>query len=264
MNLLNLFTTPARHRQAVTVYPPTVVRPRQQGIGLIELMVSMVIALFLLSGLFTLFYSTRQTFSAQYHLAQLQDNEQLAMTLITSVTQSAGYFPVATPPTGNDIATLALPVNSATGFTRAGQSVYGVGNTISIRYLTASGDGVTNCQGASNTSGTNLLYVNVFSVDATTKTLRCQVVNGLTGASIVSAQTLVDGIKSLQVLYGIGSAGSVTQYVPATAVSNWNNVLTLRITLTFYNPLVRPNSNPTSSQQATLPFTRTIAIMNKS
>ncbi len=261
---MNLFNLPIHILFRSSICPQAANQHHQQGVGLIELMVSMVIALFLLSGLFTLFYSTRQTFSAQYQLAQLQDNERLAMTLITDVVQSAGYFPVSTPPTGNDIATVALPVNAATGFANAGQSVYGTANSLSVRYLTASGDGVSNCQGANNTSGTNLLYVNVFSIDATTKTLRCQVINGLTGASIASAQTLVDGIKSLQILYGIGSAGSVTQYVPATAVSNWSNVLTLRITLTFYNPLVRPGGTPAPGQPATLPFTRTIAVMNKS
>ncbi len=264
MNILQSSSIRSAHYRPIHYCPQTARPCHQRGVGLIELMVSMLIALFLLSGLFTLFYSTRQTFSSQYQLAQLQDNERLAMTLITDVVQSAGYFPVSTPPTGNDIATVALPVNSASGFSSAGQAIYGTGNTIRIRYLTASGDRVTNCQGASNTSGARLLYVNVFSVDTATKTLRCQVINGLTGASIASAQTLVDGIKSLQILYGVGAAGSVTQYVSASGVSNWNNVLSLRITLTFYNPLVSPGGSPAPGQPTTLPFTRTIAVMNKS
>ena len=71
----------------------------QRGFSLVELMIAMLIALFLLGGLITLVMGTRQTNSTQSQLSQLQDNERIAMTLIGNVVQKAGYFPNPTTQT---------------------------------------------------------------------------------------------------------------------------------------------------------------------
>src|SRR5207302_8775414 len=63
------------------------------GYTLVELMVALAIALFLLGGLFTIVQGTRTTYGNQSQLAQLQDNERLTMTLITDMIHAAGYFP---------------------------------------------------------------------------------------------------------------------------------------------------------------------------
>ena len=61
----------------------------QSGYTLVELMVALAIALFLLGGLFTIVQGTRTTYGNQSQLAQLQDSERLAMTLITDVIQDS-------------------------------------------------------------------------------------------------------------------------------------------------------------------------------
>jgi type IV pilus assembly protein PilW len=66
---------------------------REHGYTLLELMIAILIALFLLAGLLTLAMGTRKTSTTQSQLAQLQDNERIAMTLMTNVIQQAGYFP---------------------------------------------------------------------------------------------------------------------------------------------------------------------------
>lgn len=44
-----------------------------------------------------------------------------------------------------------------------------------------------------------------------------------------AAQPLVPGVEAMQVLYGIGANGIVTQYVAASAVSNWTKVYAIRL-----------------------------------
>lgn len=42
-------------------------------------------------------------------------------------------------------------------------------------------------------------------------------------------QSLVPDIETMQVLYGIGSSGTLSQYVPASSVTNWNQVYAVRL-----------------------------------
>ena len=135
----------------------------QRGYTIIELLIAMLIGAFLLGGLLTVVQDNGRVFREQNTLAQLQDNERLALTMITDVVQAAGYF---TDPTTNTL-TSALPVVAP--FATAGQSVFGAhnaaapGDTLTVRYMTASGDGILNCAGTSNATGANQVYVNSFT-----------------------------------------------------------------------------------------------------
>src|SRR6476646_7039124 len=85
--------------------------PRQQcGFTLVELMVTVGIALFLLGGLVTIVQNVRQTSLTQQALAQLQDEQRFAMTVITDAIQSAGYF---ADPINNTNAALPAAANPA-------------------------------------------------------------------------------------------------------------------------------------------------------
>ena len=89
----------------------------QWGVSLIEMMVSLTIGLFLLAGMATIFSSTFISYNVQSGLSQLQNNELLAMNILSNVIESAGYYP-AYP--GNDTTkplqteASALPVFPAT------------------------------------------------------------------------------------------------------------------------------------------------------
>jgi type IV pilus assembly protein PilW len=149
---------------------------RQRGLTLVELMITMLIALFLLAGLVVMVQNTRQTYTNQNALSQLQDNERLAMTLLTDVIQAAGYYP---DPVHND-ENSANPAAAGAGTVPAllaGQYIMGVqsgvapGDSITVRYMTASPaagqtDGIINCHGTSNTTGANVTYTNSFNVGA--------------------------------------------------------------------------------------------------
>ena len=63
-----------------------------RGFTLVELMVTVAIALFLLGGLLTIVQTVRQSNISQQALAQLQDEQRFTITVITDAIQSAGYF----------------------------------------------------------------------------------------------------------------------------------------------------------------------------
>ena len=228
---------------------------RQFGLGLIELLIAIAIGLMIVGAMMSVLFSTRSTSLAQSGLSQLQDDQRLALTMLTNTIQASGYFP--NPLTSTY--TTELPANAT--FVNAGQGVAGTtggaapGDTLIIRYEEGTADGTLDCNGSVNGTGANLVVVNTFSVDASGN-LTCSV-NGAT------ARALAGSVQNFQVLYGVAANGkaSVTRYIAASAMTatNWKNVISVRVTLTFANPLA---SQP--GQPATLaPITQIIPLLSR-
>lgn len=249
-------------------------RSRVRGFTLVELMVALLIGLFLIGGLLTLVFGMKRTNTNQGGLSQLQDEERVAMNMITDVVQSAGFY--SNPVVNTLVGSFPATTNFSAGqnFT-AGQSILGTGlgtaaapgDSISIRYNTTGGDGIINCIGG--TSAVAATFVNTFSING--GNLQC-VLTVMTGTTVVSTTTatLVTGVTNLQFYYGLQTnAGSGTSSVdtyldaPAmTAGSYWSKVISVQVTLTFTNPLAGlPGQTGTAKQ--TIPFTRMIGVMNK-
>src|ERR1700689_2906903 len=137
-------------------------RAAHQGFTLLELMIAMTIGLFLAGALLTVVQTNKKVFLNQNQLEQMQDGQRMAMTLMTDVIQSAGYFP---QPWNNTLGgTLLASGNFANSQSITGQYVAAApGDSISVRYMTAPQDGILNCSGVSNPNplnGANILYVN--------------------------------------------------------------------------------------------------------
>ncbi len=233
----------------------------ERGFTLIEILIALLIGLFLAGALLTIVQTNRTVFGNQNKLAQLQDGERMALTMMTDVIQSAGYFPNPTQNTLNNSLTAVAPFVM-------GQSVYGLysatppGDQISIRYMTAGGDGILNCSGQSNpTGGPNTLYVNTFQV---------VIVNGI-GQLICTMNgtqyNLVNGVTNLSVLYGVkanaGATGNnVDTYMNAaqvTAAGLWGSVISTLVQLTFTNPLYIANQG----QPQTVSIQRVVGLMSQ-
>ncbi len=241
----------------------------ERGLTLVEMMIAILIGLFLTGGLLTLVQAMKRANLNQSGLSQLQDNERMAMTLITDVIKSTGYYygPLV------NTAVSSFPVknyNANANFTFAGQALVGTGtyaagnNVITSRYLTAGGDNIINCTG--NPSGVAATFVNTFSLDGNGNLQCTLIVNGGNPTTV----PLISGISNMQIYYGVqtnGAAGtnSVDTYMDAAAVtagSYWPSVKSVQVTLWFVNPLFG-QPGQTNAALKNIPFTRVIAVMDK-
>jgi len=236
---------------------------RQQGFSLIELSIAILIALFLIGGVLVVEQGVHRAYADQSGLGQLQDEERFAMSLLTQAIQQAGYFP---DPTINSLIT-AMPASGTTFV--AGQALYAPvsgsaapHDSLYVRFMSSGTDGIGLCDG---TTAANLTYTTQFYVakdaNGTDYDLYCQIQPG-TGAAVNTAVPLVKGITDMQIMYGVHTTGAdynVDTYALAGNVTNWSNVTSIRVKLTFANPL--HTSQP--SLPATVTFTREINLMSR-
>jgi type IV pilus assembly protein PilW len=234
------------------------------GFTLIELMIAITIAIFLVGGLLMMVQSTRNTVTTQTQLAQLQDNERLVLTFMTEVIESTGYFPHPETYTAVQVMPVAAPF-------AAGQAVSGIyaggvapGDKVTIRYGAALNDDVFNCRGSKNTTvGPFDTFVNTFwinNANPANPILTCTFSSGAVPLPGVQVP-LVNGVQNLEIWYGIKRNPVDTQSCADTYLNagqmlaaDWSNVCTIKLRVTFINPL---NTGP-----ATIPITRVIAVMN--
>ena len=223
---------------------------RQAGFTLVELMVAIAIALFVLAAVLNIYLNMKNTFNSQSDLAQLQDSQRLALTMLTTTLQSTGYF---ADPLG-DTRSSALPsvplVTRADGSTysfAAGQAITATTGTgagaladiVTVRYQRANGDGLMNCQGVTNTAGA------VGSVAMSTNSFRVNANNELTctldaGTGTGAPVALASNVSNFSVLYGVDTDGdqkhTVDTYMPASGITAgglWGSVYTAQVTLGF-------------------------------
>jgi type IV pilus assembly protein PilW len=229
-------------------------------------MVAVAIAVFLLGGLVTVLQNVRNTSGMQTQLAQLQDGERLAMTMMAGVVESAGYFP-------NPLlysATGTMPIGAGSAFAAAGTPVIigtknfnAQGDSVTVRYAAALNDNVFNCRGGINAAVAPYdSWENTFSVNPQNQ-LVCTVWTAST--QVTSAPVaLVNGVQSMTVLYGVqsnptGNGTCTDTYMDAaqvTAAAAWGSVCSAVVSLTFFDPTF-----PAGIQPALPPLTRVMALM---
>ena len=239
----------------------------QRGMSLISLMVALAIGIFLLAGLFQVWYQTRLTFSSQGQLAQLEDNQRMALTMMANTVQTGGYYPVHLnypTPSGTTYSANLFP---AAGSMILTQYLYGThdtttnADTLTVRFIAdkSTSDSTTlDCQGQSEPTGT--IVTNVYKIDtANSNKLACSTDGGNTFLPVIQGS-----LNSMAITYGVDTLGDGTalQYLTADkvqALTLWSRVLSVKIALTFNNPLFgQPGA---AGQTATLPtITRIVAI----
>jgi type IV pilus assembly protein PilW len=239
----------------------------QRGFTLVELMVTVAIALFLLAGLVTILQNVRATYFNQQSLSQLQDQQRFAMTVLTDVIQAGGYFP---DPLGMTPGS-ALPAAGAYQVGQAFTGTQGATDSIGVRYRTGNGDGVILCDGSSNTAVPpgSQLYTNVFTVVPPAPGVLGQLVCTLTIAAAANAPlTLVTGVQGLTIYYGVKRNPAVVDYNVDTYLTanqmllagpngnDWLNISAVRVVLQFNNPLFGQPGQPQF-----ITFERVIEVM---
>lgn len=194
----------------------------QSGMSIVELMVGMLIALFLIGGLIQVFLGNREAFRTQQNLQRLQENARAAANNLAAVVANAGFH--ADP---RDEADVIFPAsNRAIEGTGDGS---GSADSITVRYQN---DGsLRDCLGnADGSPGAPVMVTNQYSVDAS-GSLLCQATNG----AVTQTQPLLDGVDAMVVRYGVDSDGndSVDQYLFASQVAagDWDRVKTVAVSL---------------------------------
>jgi type IV pilus assembly protein PilW len=246
-----------------------------RGFTLVELMVTVSIALFLVGGLLTILQNVRATYNQQQQLVQLQDEQRFALTVITDAVQAAGYFP---DPTNYDVNnfTITPPFNIGTGQVFAGSHTVGAADnvaqdTFSTRFWTNtgyvnSGYGPVLCNGvdtAQQPAGLTKWTV-TFSVGPDPATGNSALLCSVNGGA---AFALVDNVTALAVYYGVKRDIALADYNVDTyetwdivgGGTDWQNISSVRIVITFLNPLF----GQTTTQPQFITLERVIEVMSR-
>lgn len=233
---------------------------RQRGFSLVELMVTVAIAMFLLFGLVTIVENVRQTNLNQTALAQLQDEQRFTLTAITDSVEAAGYFADPTVDT-----TAAFPNSGAfgAGWVFAGTHPGVTPDTLSTRFQTAPNYGPILCDGTDTSQFAAQIWTVTFSVNTLAPNggqLLCQVNNK-------PAVAIVSGVQNMVVYYGVKHDTALVDYnvdtyetfdVLQVSGTDWENISAVRIVLTFTNPLANQAGQP-----PTLTLERVIEVMGR-
>jgi type IV pilus assembly protein PilW len=241
----------------------------QRGYTLVEIMIALLVALFLLAGLGSMVAGTSRTRTNQTSLSELQDEQRLAMSLLNDVIQTAGYFdanvysgaalafPAAVATTGSvpNVANVNLVAGQIIGGKHTSSSVP---DSLAVRFAT-DGTDIFNCRGdATAGTYTNFIFVKAGSGSGPTaipSQLQCA-----PDANSTNGVSLVNHVVNMQIWYGVSHGAGVSNadtYKTADVVTlaEWANVVSVRVTLTFDNPLKgQPGQTPYAF------FTRVIAL----
>ena len=230
------------------------------GFTLVELLVSVVLALLLTGAITSVFLGSRQSFRTGEGVAQVQEQGRFASLLVAPVVRQAGYLndPInQIDPTAvfsaalNKRAVFGWDNTQPPGASYAGASFtdYKPGtDALAVSFMgrnatvpvadtplkSCMGDDITDTQIA-----VNIFYIAQPAGD-TTPSLYCYrsispTATNANAAANFNAQPLVPGVRDMQIVYGIDTDGdgNANQYVTAAAVTDWTLVSSIQITFTI-------------------------------
>lgn len=203
---------------------------RNQGIGLIELMIAMVLGLLITAAVVQFFLTNRQTFNLQQGVASVQEQGRFAVDFLSREMMTAGYGDVAQP--------FAFSHNAIEGLS-ADRSHSQDGDLFDVIVLFLE-DG-TDCAGGKineTTSGDTITTDVTWKRISVTEEddsgiLQCNDSDG-------NSNVLIDNVEAFQVLYGVSSdpEGTVAErYAAASDIEASDKVVSVR-----YGVLVASNS----------------------
>jgi len=219
------------------------INTRQAGLTLVELMISVSLGLIISLFITNIMISSARTATTSEGITQAQETGRLTMSWLDNYLSKAGYnsnylssesvsfFPLAKACTGSD----APPNNNAHCSFDSDVNTSG-GDRIAIRRKA----------GGLNPADTDLKtctdenlpasminkqdeVIDVFWVS--NEQLFCVSYNE-DGTKIGSAQSIANGVESLQFLVGVGnSEGNVERFISLSKVNNWNEVVAIRVAI---------------------------------
>jgi type IV pilus assembly protein PilW len=207
----------------------------QQGMTLVELMVSMLVGVVLLGGVVAVYVGSKQSYGARGGMSALQENGRVAIKRLQRGVLGAGYpMNAEIAPIVND----AGQVTAASNLTVSADHANGVtgrkdasganvdkpnGDTLTVSFMPF-GTYTQDCLGQTGT--VEELIVNNYFVQ--NGQLMCR------GSGNSVAQPIAEAVDNMQVLYGIDTDadGFTNQYLKADDMAgDWSKVVSIQVAL---------------------------------
>lgn len=175
---------------------------RQRGVSIVELMIVVVLSLVVMLVTTSIYVSNKQTYRFLEQYSMIQENGRFAIYFLRENILQAGFPREVINPFPS------LPADDS---------------TVIVQFRSS-----TDCLG-------NNIVVVPPALPVTTNTLR--VVDGqlrcISAVSGGTGEVLVDGIETMNVVYGEDTSGDDTAntYVTRDLVADWNNIVSVRIAL---------------------------------
>ena len=218
---------------------------KQSGLSLIELLVAMIIGLFIMVGISSVYVGNKRSNMTSNELSQLQDNGRAVLQLLTDVIQHTAYTSTSAAPVDDMFIRGAVPTSMCSdgadsvtnpGLFSALENNTTYGDTIGVMYM---GDDKLNLDCASSVLPATCRYggtaataasriYNYFSVQQNTNgvpVLMCA------GSRTSTAQEIAEGVENIQFTYGedLDSDGIADRYVNSPNVTSWSGVVSVNI-----------------------------------
>jgi type IV pilus assembly protein PilW len=203
---------------------------KQEGLSLIELMISSTLSLILMAAVLQVFVSTNITYNLTNDVGRIQENGRFSLDYLTNSLRLAHYKVPAENGPFLDTACGDFDPCTANG-------VGDDSDRVAVLFNPPADDGTeTDCTGALVPADSIIANVFYITANGTINSLTCRGYDFTLGAWIAAEQPLIDGIDNMQVLYGINSSitsVNVTKYVNAANIpaADWPNVASVRIGL---------------------------------
>ncbi|MBU2040270.1 PilW family protein [Thalassolituus sp. ST750PaO-4] len=261
-------------------------RARQSGMTLIELMLAAALSVVISYFIMNIMITSARTASTAEGLSQAQETGRLVMAWLDKEIATAGYnsdyqSSISVAPLAELCTTAAVPPANSAHCTFETSSNNTGGDRLAIRRstggLTASQKDLQTCGGeALATSITDNMtpVIDVYWVEPNTGDtdpsndyqFRCATYDE-GGIRQGSAQTIANGVESMQLLVGVSDgsgSGSVVNFVSADKVADWSAVTAVRLailTREFNENNTLPNDTRVFGllDSTTAPYTDTIA-----
>jgi len=212
----------------------------QKGFSIVELMVALVAGLLLLTGVIQVFVTNKQTYRVAEANARIQENARFSMEALGRYLRVSGYRSDAS----QDMAT-AFPALTVFGYSfNSGEVIRGGDHEVVVRYQ--GGGTVRDCEDNSIVAAGTTVTTRVYREG---NELKCS-----TNVDSSGSTPLLSDMDDMVVLYGVDTNNDRTanQYVPANQVSDWSQVVSVRINL-----LLRSAENNIATAPQTYTFNGT-------
>lgn len=243
-------------------------RSSQRGMGLVELMISMVIGLILLGTLTYFYLGSRQISRTHDDLSRMEESGRNAMEIIGKAVRQAGFRldvkrALYVNP-ANNIGAMIGTDGGGAAFGTAGAAT-APSDTLTIRHdpswVAHATNPIKGSEANCSTVGANMMTSNndvdtttgivppntrvveyAFNIGpAPTAGLRCSstATNPAVGGSVI-----VDNIERMQIIYGLRDAtGAITSYIAAPTAAQFAQVAAVQVSLLVRGPSVGITAN---------------------